>query len=73
MWKPIEDAPLDQLILMRKNFANAETPLVVVGEVIEFKGKIHHLWRGAYDESVRVYKQQVNPNWNEKFDSYLEI
>ena len=46
VWKPISEAPEDILILLRKDFDSVETPMVVVGEVITFKGKKHHLFQG---------------------------
>ena len=71
-WKTIDTVPQDKLVLLRKNFKNAETPLIVVGEVFTFKGKVHHAWRGAYDESINIYKK-VDKNWDEKFEFYAEI
>jgi hypothetical protein len=71
-WKPIDDVPHDKLVLLRKNFEKAETPLIVIGEVFKFKGNIHHTWRGGYDDSIKLYKK-VDPKWDEKFDFYAEI
>jgi len=70
MFNPISEAPLDTLIIFKKVFKDIETPLIVVGEVVTFKGKIHHLYRGGYEETIHLYKQQTKEDWDEKFDSF---
>lgn len=72
-WQPIETAPMDTLVLLRKDFKGTETPLVVVGEVITFKGVVHHLWRGGYDACVKIYKDEVDKGWDEKFNLWLPL
>ena len=72
MFKNISEAPFDELIILRKDFLGIETPLIVVGEITMFKGKIHHLWRGGYISAVDRYKKE-NPQWDEKFDSFCEL
>ena len=70
VWKPISEAPEDTLILLRKDFDSVETPLVVVGEVITFKGKKHHLWRGPYDQTIKDFSSVGD---SETFTHYAEI
>ena len=69
-WKPISEAPEDTLILLRKDFPSVETPMVVVGEVITFKGQKHHLWRGPYDQTVKDFSSVGE---SETFTHYAEI
>lgn len=56
-WKSIETAPFDTLILMKKDFEGFETPMVVVGEVINFKGATHYLCRGPYDDVIDTFNE----------------
>lgn len=72
-WKKIDSAPEDELILMMKRFPDVDTPCIVVGEVVRFKGNIHHLWRGPYDGTVKLYKEEVDKQWDEKFTYWQEL
>jgi len=73
IWKDIDETtPQDELVLLRKNFEAAETPLIVIGEVVTFRGAVHHLSRGAYDNSIKCYKE-VDPKWDEKFAQWSPI
>jgi len=56
-WLPIEDAPEDTLILLRKDFEDVDTPLIVVGEVTTFKGSKHYLWRGPYEGVIKEFSR----------------
>ena len=69
-WKPIKEAPEDTLVLLRKDFPNVITPMVVVGEVTTFKGQQHHLWRGPYDQTVKEFSSVGE---SETFTHYAEI
>ena len=69
-WKSIETAPEDVLILLRKDFPGVETPMVVVGMVTSFKGKVHHLWNGPYDGVVNEFGRIGN---SETFTHWLEL
>ena len=55
-WNDISTVPEEKIVLLRKDFDECETPLVVIGEVINMNGKVHQLYRGGYAETVNVYK-----------------
>lgn len=69
-WKPISEAPEDTLILLRKDFPEFETPMIVVGEVITFNEERHILCRGPYEGVGRTFSSSCSP---EKFTHYAEI
>ena len=73
IWNAIDDnTPTDKNLLLKKEFSELSTPLVVIGEVINFKGVTHHLWKGGYDSTVKIYKQETK-DWDEKFTHWAEL
>ena len=71
-WKPIdENTPQDELILLRKDFKQYETPCIVVGEIFTFKGEVHHAWRGPYEETIKIFKGETS--WDEKFTHWAPL
>jgi len=70
-WKTIDDStPQDELILLRSSVPDIDTPLVVVGELTTFKGKLHHLWRGTYDKTVVEFRQH---GFKDVFQQWCEL
>lgn len=72
-WEPIETAPLDTSILLMKKFNSVNTPCIVVGEVIKFNDNLHHLWKGAYEETIDIFCQEVDPEWDQRFTHWQKI
>ena len=72
-WDIIENAPRETKILLMKQFENANTPCVIIGEVIKFNGKMHHLWSGAYEDVVDIYNDEVDPEWDRKFTHWKRL
>lgn len=58
-WKPIDEAPEDEDILLKQHFNGISLPLIVIGEVITFKEKLHYLWKGPYEDTVKVYLEEL--------------
>ena len=73
-WKLIdENTPKDKSILLRHDFAGIKTPCVVVGELMNFKGKTHHLWNGNYQSVVSLFREESQQEWDEKFTYWMEL
>ena len=69
-WNTIDTCPEDKLVLLRKDFSGVETPMVVVGELTTFKGKVHHLWRGPYEGTVKEFS---NIGFKEHFTHWADL
>ena len=57
-WKLIDEAPKDKDILLKQYFDGISLPLIVIGEVITFKEKLHYLWKGPYEDTVKIYLEE---------------
>lgn len=55
----INTVPFDTDVILVQKYDNKNMrPLVVVGEVIHFKNKVHYLWYGGYEETVNMYEKE---------------
>lgn len=75
-WKKIDkDTPRDTDILLYKKASNlfGGQCLVVIGELTEYNGKTHHLWKGLYGDTVEGWKSWVSPRWNGKFTHWQPL
>jgi hypothetical protein len=73
-WKLIDKTtPMDKTILLRKNFNNLDTPCIVIGEIITFRDKVCHLWRATYEETIKIYREESDPEWDEMFTHWMEL
>lgn len=71
-WQKVSTAPLNTPVLLKRQFRNHKTPLIVVGEVVVSRRKKYHLWNGAYCDVVDLFCR-YQPSWDAKFTHWAPL